>query len=641
VFNAQTTGILRFKITPNDPVDDYDWDLFDLTNGKCSDLKIRPRDFLVSANCWGSPIMNGETGIDSRMSGGTAGNCNGPGTQNGPEWNDDVTVIQGHTYLLYITYMPNSTAGFKIDFSASEASLFNSMPTKLAFLNKTFVEPGDTTITFDFNQRISCSTVSASNFSLKNNGKTIEIKSVSSKECLAGSDYSKSFEVLAKTSFLPVSGQIQLISDVKDACGNATEKNALKFSIDSLIIHNIVKPLNCTNAASGGIKVSVDNPVDSLQYSIDNGNTYQTSPIFENLIRAKYQIVVKNKFNFIQRGALVEVADPPKFSMTVSNISSVKPCYGDASGSFQVNYSGTNFLCQISWDGGQTYRDCPQNATFGNFKGGTYEVFLKDQTGCQSKTSTVIVPQPDMVAFSAASVSMKCHGDKNGSINFSNISSYSQLQYSIDGGKNFSTTSLYTNLQPGKYNVQAKAPSGCLSTIDSLILSDPPPIQIQSFNQTNIRFDNVAAGGSVNVNATGGWGTLVYSVNGSSSTSGFLSGIPEGSYNVTITDSLGCSIQTPTHIMRSRLKIITVNTFSPNGDGKNDTWVIKYTEDYPEMMVKIFDRWNKQVYQSEIGYPNPWDGTENGKPLPMDTYYYLIELGDGFEAIRGYITLMR
>ena len=41
------------------------------------------------------------------------------------------------------------------------------------------------------------------------------------------------------------------------------------------------------------------------------------------------------------------------------------------------------------------------------------------------------------------------------------------------------------------------------------------------------------------------------------------------------------------------------------------------------------------------GYYKPWDGTKAGKPLPSDTYYYIIEPGEGRKPITGYITIMK
>ncbi len=71
--------------------------------------------------------------------------------------------------------------------------------------------------------------------------------------------------------------------------------------------------------------------------------------------------------------------------------------------------------------------------------------------------------------------------------------------------------------------------------------------------------------------------------------------------------------------------ITVYNTFTPNGDGQNDTWVIKRIERFENAQVQIFDRWGQSVFKS-VGYAQPWDGTFKGNKLPTAAYYYVIEL---------------
>lgn len=82
------------------------------------------------------------------------------------------------------------------------------------------------------------------------------------------------------------------------------------------------------------------------------------------------------------------------------------------------------------------------------------------------------------------------------------------------------------------------------------------------------------------------------------------------------------------------------NTFSPNNDGINDKWEISYLFTYPGNKVQVFTRTGKKVFES-IGYNNPWDGTLQGKSLPVDTYYYIIEPGNGLKPIIGYVTIVK
>jgi|GEM_PF-866290 len=86
--------------------------------------------------------------------------------------------------------------------------------------------------------------------------------------------------------------------------------------------------------------------------------------------------------------------------------------------------------------------------------------------------------------------------------------------------------------------------------------------------------------------------------------------------------------------------------FSPNGDGVNDLYVIRGLENYPANTLTIFNRWGNKVFEAKP-YDNTWDGTNKfglhigSEQLPTGTYFYLLDLGDGSEVVKGYIYLNR
>ncbi len=79
------------------------------------------------------------------------------------------------------------------------------------------------------------------------------------------------------------------------------------------------------------------------------------------------------------------------------------------------------------------------------------------------------------------------------------------------------------------------------------------------------------------------------------------------------------------------------NLFTPNGDGKNETWYI--TEDLKGCNVKVFNGWGNVVFESD-NYQNDWDGTFHDDPLPEGAYYYSITCGDN-DSVVGSVTILR
>lgn len=84
------------------------------------------------------------------------------------------------------------------------------------------------------------------------------------------------------------------------------------------------------------------------------------------------------------------------------------------------------------------------------------------------------------------------------------------------------------------------------------------------------------------------------------------------------------------------------NAITPNDDGINDLWTITGINEFEAAHVTVFDRWGQVVF-NDIGYNEPWDGTNRGKFLPTGTYYYVIELNSlnvNIEPLTGYIAII-
>jgi gliding motility-associated-like protein len=86
--------------------------------------------------------------------------------------------------------------------------------------------------------------------------------------------------------------------------------------------------------------------------------------------------------------------------------------------------------------------------------------------------------------------------------------------------------------------------------------------------------------------------------------------------------------------------VVATNILTPNGDGKNDTWIVKGIELFPNNTVTVFDRGHRIVF-TKHGYNNDWNGTYGGLPLTEGTYYYVVDLGPQQRKFKGFITIIR
>lgn len=116
--------------------------------------------------------------------------------------------------------------------------------------------------------------------------------------------------------------------------------------------------------------------------------------------------------------------------------------------------------------------------------------------------------------------------------------------------------------------------------------------------------------------------------------------VDDRTYTLTLTTAAGCSVSKKITVIVPKA-LIPVNTFTPNGDGINDTWAIAGAARHRSIRIRVYNRMGAQVY-STVSYQKPWDGTLDGTPVPAGTYFYLIHDPENPGAtLRGSVTILR
>jgi gliding motility-associated-like protein len=91
-------------------------------------------------------------------------------------------------------------------------------------------------------------------------------------------------------------------------------------------------------------------------------------------------------------------------------------------------------------------------------------------------------------------------------------------------------------------------------------------------------------------------------------------------------------------------QLIIPTAFTPDNDLINDTWEIEHLDEmYPENIVQIYNRWGELLFESQAGNynSNPWNGTYNNKPLPIGSYYFIIQTNEEEAGIvQGTVSLV-
>ncbi|MFT3827350.1 MAG: gliding motility-associated C-terminal domain-containing protein [Chitinophagaceae bacterium] len=112
-------------------------------------------------------------------------------------------------------------------------------------------------------------------------------------------------------------------------------------------------------------------------------------------------------------------------------------------------------------------------------------------------------------------------------------------------------------------------------------------------------------------------------------------------YTLHVVSNNGCGTNTDNVFVRVFKSVKIPNAFSPNGDGINDKWVIEALETYSQSVIEVYNRNGQLIFRNQ-GYTRSWDGNYNGKPVPVGTYYYVIDLKEeNFPKLTGWLLIVR
>jgi gliding motility-associated-like protein len=222
-------------------------------------------------------------------------------------------------------------------------------------------------------------------------------------------------------------------------------------------------------------------------------------------------------------------------------------------------------------------------------------------------------------------------------------------QYSVGGIYQTSTT--FSLLNPNIYSVTVKdVSSGCISSALNLTINPVPAAPAATISYAgNPFFNQGTATVTVSTTATITSGTYTATPAGlsiNSSTGAIdLANSAVGNYVVTYSFNSGvCSNTATTNVTINQLKgdIYIPNTFTPNGDGKNDIWYL-YGNTIKSVNITVFNQWGERIFNS-TNQSKGWDGIGFGRIQPTGVYIFAtqIVLLDGTVLNRkGTVNLIR
>ena len=235
---------------------------------------------------------------------------------------------------------------------------------------------------------------------------------------------------------------------------------------------------NCYFPNSWQIKFNVTNPKgNSLRYSINNGATFSTNPIFNGLSATPagttFKTVIEYTYGGVKCTEIKEVTlTQPQFGLSaVAGVSELIGCISTDLDKARIritNPQGGTEPYEYSFDNRASWT----TSTTSLHPAGKYVFYIKDKNGCVSAMPEVTVEDIGVPIVTVTNQSFNCDGTANSVINATTTTNtVFSYRYSLDGGA-FQTSPNFSNLTPGQHTVEVKYEPLLVPTYSNLLKED-------------------------------------------------------------------------------------------------------------------------------------------------------------------------
>ena len=412
-------------------------------------------------------------------------------------------------------------------------------------------------------------------------------------------------------------------------------------------------PVSCNGEEDGTVSVEVTSGgVGLIQFAIEPYfNEFFSDPLtpgsytFEDLAAGDYEILIQDENGCFEKDILT-VMEPAE--VIVTNISTTpETCIGFADGTAQLTIAGgTPFVDPITAVSYYETMLVGPNSTgtevfvrndnlyFDNLIGGeTYIVFIQDANLCGTDTLIPIDIGVDLT--SEAIVEYGCEGifpNSTVTLNMLDTNLLPQLLFSLDVDDITvaNTDTMWGDLTAGTHTVYVYHENGCTSSVE---------FEVESYEPLTLSAVKTGPN-ELTAMANGGYGGYEYFFQGESYGADTIYTTNENTtVNVRVVDQRGCVAEVAVPFEFTGMLEIP-NFFTPDGDNQNDFWSPKSRDYFPDLEVKIYDRYGRVV--AVLDQVSKWDGNYEGNPVPTGDYWYVVNANDKSKVrYVGHFTLYR
>jgi gliding motility-associated-like protein len=332
----------------------------------------------------------------------------------------------------------------------------------------------------------------------------------------------------------------------------------------------------CFGGSTGSVNLTVSGGTPPYSYLWNNG---ATTEVLLNIPAGNYSVVITDGNGcIINRNATV-TQPASALGGTIATLTNVA-CFGGTNGS--VTVAGTGGTAPYEYRSGSgPYQP---SGTFGSLGAGVYNITVRDANLCTFIIPvTISQPSSALNGNIVTQTNVDCFGNSTGSVTVGGSGGTPPYQYSLDSGV-FQVSGIFTGLSEGVHNVVVRDGNMCIFNVPVTITQPSLPLGVSITSA-----DVICKGeptGTATANVSGGTSPYTYSWNTvPSQTNQTASGLPAGSYTVTVTDNNNCISTASIDIDEPLLAIsasLSISDASCNGgsDGEIDLTVSNGTGPY-------------------------------------------------------------
>jgi len=398
--------------------------------------------------------------------------------------------------------------------------------------------------------------------------------------------------------------------------------------------------ISCFGFDNGTLMGTAIDGTSGYIYDWRGPNGYSNNTAFiDSLVVGDYDLVIIDS-----NGCSVSLSyslQEPISALALNDSSSIFPnglnisCNGASDGAVMLSPTGGSPSYLFNWTSNIGFNAITEDIS--GLSSGDYYINLSDTNGCVL-VDTMSISQPDSTNINSIITPAIC-GNAIGSINlFPEGNGPFTYQWS-----NGDVVSFITGLKEGLYSVFVTDSFGCIDSAFYDIDNITNPMSLNLFSPTFTGSHNTSqnngSDGSIDLTIIGGTPPFVINWSNGAVVED-ITNLQAGTYSVSVIDDNGCE-SFATITLTEALSLEMPTGITPNGDGKNDFFLVRGLEVYPDNEIVIFNRWGNEVF-SQTGYQNDWAGTSSGgDDVPEGTYFVILKIPLQNLELKGFVDIRR